>query len=436
VVLPAAAPDLLFWKDPAGAVAAPAAAPQARVEVKADKLPRAEKRASDAQLNNEWLHARKSLRDQGVNTPLAAAAKTAAAVLFEEDPDETTTEPAEALPPKEELEAAMAEGRLERLLKAIKAVEAEDMNCPLLEPARKQKSDLARERSKILQQIEKAQERMQVETLREVLENPLTAELIGVSELENAERELERMMIRNRRAAFERLGAAAKSKDIDKLQAALQTAKTAGLGDTTEVQKAERELAVLEGALSKSTDFGTPDARTPGSDASSEDARERARANTLDSSSVRTIDPETVDFKPPPRLATAVVDQEKKTEAFKLLMQDNVEGLEEFLEPYGVENWSHWRNKGGKSLLEMAEERSKEHCHSFLLKALDRVTTLAAEDIETGDAVWVFEPGELQPHKATAVEFSPDFIVVTYWDSDKAEKDSVPRGRVRRMRAG
>ena len=35
----------------------------------------------------------------------------------------------------------------------------------------------------------------------------------------------------------------------------------------------------------------------------------------------------------PPRLATSVVSQEQKTEAFKLLMKDDAEGLEKFLEP-------------------------------------------------------------------------------------------------------
>merc|ERR1711908_248191 len=133
------------------------------------------------------------------------------------------------------------------------------------------------------------------------------------------------------------------------------------------------------------------------------ETKHAAECTKLLTAAVRSIDPDNASFKPPPRLATCVVSQEQKTEAFKLLMKDDVEGLEKFLEPYGPENWEQWKNKGGKSLLDMAEERSKENCHSFLLKALDRVSSLAAEDIDEGDAVWVFEPGELQPHKATCV---------------------------------
>lgn len=50
--------------------------------------------------------------------------------------------------------------------------------------------------------------------------------------------------------------------------------------------------------------------------------------------------------------------EHSKWEAFKLVKTDNVDALRRCLEPFPVDEWRHWRNFGGKTLLQLAEWES------------------------------------------------------------------------------
>jgi len=122
-----------------------------------------------------------------------------------------------------------------------------------------------------------------------------------------------------------------------------------------------------------------------------------------------------------------------KVDAFKAVMKDDVAGLEQLLDQECAVGWESWRNKGKKTLEELAAERSKQNCHAFLLKALERVRELAPEEVDVGDAVWVFEENDLQPKKATCLDVESERVRVTLWDEEKTSTHWYPRGRIRRM---
>ena len=61
------------------------------------------------------------------------------------------------------------------------------------------------------------------------------------------------------------------------------------------------------------------------------------------------------------------------------------------------------------------------------------MTDLEAEEIDEGDAVWIFEEHNLQPRRGTCVAVEGSFLKVTVWDDDTTEHEMVDRGRVRRM---
>jgi hypothetical protein len=107
--------------------------------------------------------------------------------------------------------------------------------------------------------------------------------------------------------------------------------------------------------------------------------------------------------------------------------------LEKLLDQECAVGWESWRNKGKKTLEELAGERSKMNVHAFLLKALERVRELAPEEVEVGDAVWVFEENDLQPKKATCLDVESGRVRVTLWDEEKTSTHWYPRGRIRRM---
>lgn len=54
---------------------------------------------------------------------------------------------------------------------------------------------------------------------------------------------------------------------------------------------------------------------------------------------------------------------------FKYVMRDDELALEESLRGVSPFVWGVWKNKGGKSLLELADERGKPKCYTWLALA-------------------------------------------------------------------
>jgi len=83
--------------------------------------------------------------------------------------------------------------------------------------------------------------------------------------------------------------------------------------------------------------------------------------------------------------------------------------------------WRLWTNKAGKDLLTLSQERGSSSAETLLSKALGMVQEMKREAFEEREAVWIFEPGEVQPKRATVLEETPeeaDEILVEFWDGD------------------
>lgn len=66
--------------------------------------------------------------------------------------------------------------------------------------------------------------------------------------------------------------------------------------------------------------------------------------------------------------------------------------------------WSAWRNKAGKDLVALSEERGSSAAYAVLARASGIVQERRHVPLEEGDAVWVLANGELQPRRATVKE--------------------------------
>lgn len=113
---------------------------------------------------------------------------------------------------------------------------------------------------------------------------------------------------------------------------------------------------------------------------------------------------------------------ELKQTAFRSVVKDDVEKLTPVLEALPPDVWSVWRNRAGKDLLELSQERGSSKAYSALAKALGLVTELPRELFEERETVWVYIPGDAQPRRASVMEDTPkeaDTVLVEYWDGNE-----------------
>jgi hypothetical protein len=121
-------------------------------------------------------------------------------------------------------------------------------------------------------------------------------------------------------------------------------------------------------------------------------------------------------------------------------MQDDVEALRKLIARTKVSPfvWTAWRNKGGKTLLDLAHERSKENVYTWMILAAGRAQFLAPDRVKDGDTVWVFLPTSLQPRQGKVImdsdaPYDPHALVeVSYFDEDEGTHMVEPT-RVRKM---
>lgn len=138
---------------------------------------------------------------------------------------------------------------------------------------------------------------------------------------------------------------------------------------------------------------------------------------------------------PPEKALTPEEEEKIKAKALRAVVQDDGETLESILGVVPSDTWSRWENRAGKDLITLSQERGSATAYSVLAKALGLVKELKREAFEEREAVWVFQPGEVQPRRATVIEETPeeaDEILVEYWDGDQPE-EHVERCLVRKM---
>ncbi|CAE6973623.1 unnamed protein product [Symbiodinium natans] len=110
-----------------------------------------------------------------------------------------------------------------------------------------------------------------------------------------------------------------------------------------------------------------------------------------------------------------------KKEAFRNVVQDKMQELDEVLAQLPVQIWSCWENKAGKDLITLSQERGSSGAYCILAKRLGIVQELKKDSFEEREDVWVFLPGEVQPLRATVLEDTPeeqDDVLIQYWDGD------------------
>merc|ERR1719424_1881559 len=121
-----------------------------------------------------------------------------------------------------------------------------------------------------------------------------------------------------------------------------------------------------------------------------------------------------------------------KMKAFRAVVQDDTGSLDEVLVALPVAAWSEWQNKAGKTLLALSEERGSSLACAALMRALGMVRERKRESFTDGESVWVLEPGEVQPRRATvreAASSSAENVLLEFWD-DYCDAAYVPHCKI------
>jgi len=125
-------------------------------------------------------------------------------------------------------------------------------------------------------------------------------------------------------------------------------------------------------------------------------------------------------------------EAELRTRAFRAVVKDDTQVLQEVIADLPKEVWSEWHNKAGKDLLTLSEERGSSAAYSFLTRQLGKLKERKREAFAQGADVWVLMQGEIQPRRATVMEDAPaeaNYVLLEYWDGDAAAS-YVDRGQV------
>lgn len=128
-------------------------------------------------------------------------------------------------------------------------------------------------------------------------------------------------------------------------------------------------------------------------------------------------------------------EEQLRIKAFRAVVKDDCEVLNRVLEqaPHGA--LGRWRNKAGKDLLTLSQERGSSCAYSVLAKALGMLKEMKREHFEERESVWVFLPGDVQPRRATVLEAAAEeteSVLLEFWDGDDPA-ERVERCLVRRM---
>jgi hypothetical protein len=136
--------------------------------------------------------------------------------------------------------------------------------------------------------------------------------------------------------------------------------------------------------------------------------------------------------RPPSRSLCTNDNTELRSRAFRATVQNDAQALGQVLESVPMELWSKWQNKAGRDLLTLAEERGSSAAYCILARALGLLQERPQQAFKDRDTVWVLEPGQIQPRRASILGDAPDGdadVLLEYWDGDD-EPSRVPRAVV------
>jgi hypothetical protein len=114
-------------------------------------------------------------------------------------------------------------------------------------------------------------------------------------------------------------------------------------------------------------------------------------------------------------------ETEWKAQALRAVVQDDTDALAEVLDRLPVETWSIWKNKAGKDLITLAEERGSSGAYSLLARLLGLLKEMKRESFDDREAVWVLVQGDVQPRRATVLadtSAEAEQVLVEFWDDD------------------
>lgn len=126
--------------------------------------------------------------------------------------------------------------------------------------------------------------------------------------------------------------------------------------------------------------------------------------------------------------------EEQWKDLFKLVARDDAVELSRVLVGCSPLVWATRRNAGGKTLLELAQERGKQKAEVWLMLASGTVDEMEAPGpLRSGDSAWVLDEDAVQPRPANVVTVEKHEVIVAYWDSETGTC-VVPLHNCRRMR--
>lgn len=282
--------------------------------------------------------------------------------------------------------------------------------------------------------------------LHEAVDKGDLAALNGLEELHLApgnreyfERERVRLAHRQCRAATEVLQHAVQRRDLGRLRTAIAAARRRGV-HAGDVEHAEALMEELEAADKdevfrdrRAEAFAAIQADDP--DAFQESVRGQAWESWLDEQGRNLTEAATDAGSRRVLELLTKGDGADKLPAFRLVCKDDAAELEAQLRGVSPFVWRQWKNRGGKTLLQLAEERSKQQVYTWLTVALGRGQVLEPEKVEEGDCVWVFTSESLQPRQAKVLARPEDRrapVEVAFWD-EVTTTHSVDPTHLRRM---
>jgi hypothetical protein len=150
----------------------------------------------------------------------------------------------------------------------------------------------------------------------------------------------------------------------------------------------------------------------------------RDRANIIEHSTPAVVPEPSIGQATTTKMPTISDDELErlKTAAFRAVAQDKTDALKAILEQVSSDQWSEWRNKAGKDLLSLAQERGSSEAYSCLALDLGLLQEMKVESFEEREDVWVFMAGDVQPVRAVVVEDSPEeesTVLIEFWDDDE-----------------
>eukprot|EP00927_Polykrikos_kofoidii_P037996 TRINITY_DN32229_c0_g1_i1.p1 TRINITY_DN32229_c0_g1~~TRINITY_DN32229_c0_g1_i1.p1 ORF type:complete len:1020 (+),score=175.17 TRINITY_DN32229_c0_g1_i1:38-3061(+) len=114
---------------------------------------------------------------------------------------------------------------------------------------------------------------------------------------------------------------------------------------------------------------------------------------------------------------------EVKTMSFRSVVKDDFQAIKEMIAMVPQDTWTSWRNKADKDLLTLAIERGASKSYSAIGKALGLVSEMKREVFEERESVWIMFVGEVQPQRATVLEYTPasaDDVLIELWTGHDA----------------